>query len=113
MVNPLHHRGGYGSQMMEHFLDYVRKMNMKKVLVATSQHAENFFKKFGANSERRIQQQAVLSVMQLGFEFLQPADLHTQRIQYSHLQHETPPGPAYEAMCCCPTTRSSSLPAYL
>ena len=29
-------------------------MNMKKVLVATSQHAENFFKKFGANREGYI-----------------------------------------------------------
>ena len=41
--------------MMEHFLDYVRKMNMKRVLVATSQHAENFFKKFGANREGYIE----------------------------------------------------------
>ena len=55
MVSPSHHRGGYGSQMMEHFLDYVQKMNMKRVLVATSQHAENFFKKFGAYREGYIE----------------------------------------------------------
>ena len=48
MVHPEHHRGGYGSAMMSHFFSRVKANSKQRVLIATSQHAEAFFRKYGA-----------------------------------------------------------------
>jgi N-acetylglutamate synthase-like GNAT family acetyltransferase len=48
MVHPDHHRRGYGQAMMSHFMASVATQATTKVLIATSQHAEAFFAKYGA-----------------------------------------------------------------
>ena len=48
MVRPSQHKKGYGHQMMSHFFDNIQDQSLGKVLVATSQHANKFFEKYGA-----------------------------------------------------------------
>ena len=48
MVHPNFHHGGYGSEMISYILDYAKNKGKERILIATSQHASSFFKKYGA-----------------------------------------------------------------
>ena len=48
MVHPKHHKNGFGNEMMAYFISYAKEKNKKTAMISTSQHANSFFKKYGA-----------------------------------------------------------------
>ena len=48
MVHPSRHKSGFGNEMMSYFINYAKEKNKKTALISTSQHANNFFEKYGA-----------------------------------------------------------------